>query len=60
MKAIAIAYITLIVIIFTGWASNLYKLTQCDFKAPFKAEVIHAVGVVPIVGAFTGWMDFGK
>ena len=35
-------------------------LTECDFEAPYKAEVIHAVGIISPVGAITGWMDFGK
>lgn len=44
----------------TGWVKNLVKLTNCDFEAPYKAEIIHTVGIVPVVGAVTGWMDFGK
>lgn len=40
-----------------GWVMNLYKLTKCDFEAPYKCEVIRAVGLIPIVGCFTGWMD---
>ena len=43
-----------------GWVKNLIKLTECDFESPYKAEVIHTLGLVPIIGAFTGYMDFGK
>jgi hypothetical protein len=43
-----------------GWVMNFYKFTQLDFEAPYKAEIIRAVGVVPIVGAFTGWMTIGE
>lgn len=43
-----------------GWVKNVVKLASCDFEAPYKAEVIHSVGLIPIVGIFTGWMDFGK
>jgi hypothetical protein len=43
-----------------GWVKNLIKLTNCDFEAPYKAEVIHTIGIIPIVGGVTGWMDFGK
>lgn len=39
---------------------NIYKLTQCDFEAPYKAEVIRVVGIIPPVGAIFGYMDFGK
>jgi len=34
--------------------------SECDFQPSYKAEVIHTVGLIPIVGAFTGYMDFGK
>lgn len=44
----------------TGWVMNIYKLTQCDFEAPYKAEVIRVVGIIPPVGAIVGYMDFGK
>ncbi len=39
-----------------GWTMNVYKLTQLDFKAPYKAERIRVVGVFPLVGAITGYM----
>ena len=42
-----------------GWVKNVIKLAECDFQAPYKAEVIHAVGLIPPVGAIVGWMDFG-
>ena len=43
-----------------GWGKNLMKLTRCDFEAPYKAEIIHTVGIIPVVGAITGWMNFGR
>jgi Tfp pilus assembly protein PilV len=49
----------LVIIIVAGWIMNFYKLSQCDFEAPYKAEVIHGVGIVPIVGMVTGWLDVG-
>ena len=40
-----------------GWCMNVYKLSQCDFKPTYKAEVIRAIGVaVPPVGAVAGWL----
>lgn len=42
----------------TSWFLNAYKLCQCDFKSPFKGEVIHAVGVLfPIAAPVTVWFD---
>ena len=44
-----------------GWFMNLYKLTQCDFEASYKAEVIRGAGVVvPPIGAIVGYLNFGK
>ena len=43
-----------------GWIQNIIKLSECDFEAPYKAEVIHTIGILPPVGIFTGWLDLGK
>ena len=45
---------------FIGYFVNIYKLVSCDFEAPYKCEALHAAGLVPVVGVFTGYMDFGK
>lgn len=42
-------------VIATSWCVNLYKLTQCDFQAPWKGEIIHAVGLIPIAAPVTVW-----
>ena len=47
----------LVIMIAIGWVLNLTKLSSCDFEPPYKAEIIYGVGLVPIVGAITGWMD---
>jgi hypothetical protein len=39
-----------------GWVKNIIDLTKCDFKAPYKAEVVRVVGLLPMVGAITGWI----
>ena len=44
----------------TGWVKNIIKLSECDFEAPYKAEVIHTVGIVPPIGMVTGWLEVGK
>lgn len=45
----------------TGWCLNVYKLaTVCDFQAPYKCEVIRAVGIIPPIGAIVGYIDLGK
>jgi hypothetical protein len=41
-----------------GWFANIYKLTQCDFDIPLKAEVVRTVGVVVFpAGIVMGYMD---
>lgn len=42
----------------SGYFMNIYKLVQCDFKAPYKAEAIRVVGVATgVVGCIVGWFD---
>ena len=36
---------------------NFVQLTECDFEEPYKCEVIHAVGLLPPLQAFTVWFD---
>lgn len=57
---ITITYVIIIVLIGAGWVNNVIKLSECDFEPSYKAEVIHTVGLIPIVGAVTGWLDVGK
>ena len=55
-----VLYIGIIVVGVVGWVFNIIKLTNCDFEPPYKCEVIHTVGVIGPIGAFTGWMNVGK
>ena len=60
MKCILIVCCAAGFVVGFGWTKNIIKLTECDFKAPYKAEVVHTVGIIPPVGAITGWLDLGK
>lgn len=60
MKTIFMIQILLILVIGTGWVKNIIKLSDCDFQAPYKAEVIHTIGIIPPVGMVTGWLNVGK
>lgn len=55
---IVIALVSIFALV--GWVKNIVKLSDCDFKPPYKAEVIHTIGLIPPVGAVTGWIDAGK
>lgn len=60
-ELLAVILIVCIIIIGgAGWIQNLTKLAACDFKAPYKAEIIHSIGIVPPIGAVTGWLNVGK
>jgi hypothetical protein len=45
---------------YVGYALNVIKLTQCDFKYPHKAEAIRFIGLIPPIGGITGYLNFGK
>jgi len=60
MKSIFLIYVVIILVVGTGWVKNVIKLSDCDFESPYKAEVVHAIGLIPPVGAVTGWLDLGK
>jgi len=36
---------------------NVVKLVSLDFNAPYKAEVIRTIAIVPPVGAVVGWIE---
>ena len=63
MNAKELGYLVATVLIFVlifGYFKNIYKLTQCDFEPPYKCEVVHGLGIIPLVGIVTGWVDVGK
>lgn len=37
------------------WIVNIVKLVNCDFEAPYKQEIIHAIGLIPGVSIVTCW-----
>jgi hypothetical protein len=57
VKHIAIGNLLIVAVIGTGWVKNIIKLSDCDFQSPYKAEVIHVVGLIPPVGMVTGWLN---
>ena len=59
-KSLAIIPVVLVLVVGVGWVKNLIKLVDCDFEAPYKAEAIHTLGIIPPVGMVTGWLDVGK
>ena len=57
---VMIVMLVIVIVVGTGWVKNIIKLSNCDFESPYKAEVIHTIGIIPPVGMITGWLDLGK
>ena len=52
-----VSYIFLYIIGGICWFVNLYKLLMCDFEAPFREEIIYAIGVfIPPASLITVWL----
>jgi hypothetical protein len=49
-----------LVFMMIGYIFNGVKFVNCDFEAPYKCEIIHGIGLIPVFGPFLGWWDFGK
>lgn len=52
-----ISWLLFVLLVVGSWFVNLTKLVDCDFKSPYRCEVIHGVGLVPIIAVFTAWVD---
>ena len=55
-----IIMIVVIVLGLVGYVKNIIALSNCDFDAPYKCEVVHGLGILPPVGVITGWIDCGR
>lgn len=47
----------ILLIILTPWVINFNKLSNCDFDSPYKCEVIHAIGIIPLASFITVWFE---
>lgn len=58
MKA-TFGFIALLIwlVIIGSWIGNAYKLFHCDFEPSYKGEIIHGIGLVPVLSVFTVWND---
>lgn len=57
---IVLIYICFVVAVIGSWITNVVKLTDCDFQAPYKCEVLHGVGIFPPVALVTAWSGTDK
>lgn len=49
--------IAIALIIGASWIVNLVKLIKCDFEAPYKGEIVHAIGLIPVASVVTVWFS---
>ena len=40
---------------FVSWFVNIYMFLTCDFEGPWKDEIIHGLGLWPILSWITVW-----
>lgn len=60
-KHIFSAFFILFLVAAIGWGLNIYKLvTECDFRAPYKCEIVRSIGTIPPIGGIVGWISLGK
>ena len=48
------------VLLIGSWITNLVKLTDCDFSAPYRCEAIHGVGLFPPAALGLVWFGTDK
>lgn len=47
----------IVLLLFIGYVRGIVKFVQCDFKAPYKAEVIYGVGAITGLNVIIGWIN---
>ena len=60
MKALLALPLIIVLALLISWVANIVKLTDCDFQAPFRCEVVHGIGVIPAVSLVTVWFNSDK
>ena len=57
MKIIYTITFAVAILGFAGLVQDIYKFVNCDFKAPYKAEILYGVGLIPPIGSIMGWLN---
>ena len=60
IEIMAVVNLLFIVVIAGCWIGNLAKFCKSDFKAPYKREIIHGIGIVPVVSVATVWFNIDE
>lgn len=57
MKSIEIIVIIVICHVPIVWVWNMAKLFSCDFEPNYKCEIVHGIGILPLVSLVTVFAD---
>lgn len=57
LGSVVVIWVLFIVIIGGSWIGNLVELLNCDGEAPYKCEIAHGAGLIPVVSLVTVWFD---
>ena len=50
--------IIIYIILGIGWIMNFVKFVKCDFKEPYKAEIVRGIGIPAVpMGGIIGWIN---
>ena len=60
MKLGTFLAVVVAIVMITPWIVNAVKLSNCDFEANYRCEVIHGAGLIPPVAWITVWFDDDK
>jgi hypothetical protein len=52
-----ILHLTIVLGSLASWGVNLYRFCNCDFEAPYKAEILYGIGIFSPTCVVTAWMD---
>lgn len=63
IRAGAVLYISIWLVaicLFVGWVKNIVSFVGSDFEAPYKSEIVRAVGIpIAPMGGIIGYMTIG-
>ena len=51
----ALATFIFIIYFIVCWIVNIVKFFNCDFESSYKEEIIHALGIFPLLSGITAW-----
>ena len=53
-------YVLILIFLLVGYVKDIVHLVNCDFKGPYKAEILYGIGACSGLGGILGWINFGK